>query len=141
MAKPIKTILKLEIKGAQADPSPPLGPILGQNGINIGEFVKRFNEMTKDKAGYLLNTEVIIYDDRSFDIKVKTPKTSDLIKKMAKIEKGAKQTKRETVAKLRKSQLLEIAKIKLPDLNTNDLQKAVKIIEGTAKNMGIEIEE
>lgn len=141
MAKKIKNTLKLEIKGGEANPSPPLGPMLGQNAVNIGEFTKRFNEMTKDRKGYLLNVIVKVYDDRTFDIITKTPKTSDLIKKLAKIEKGAKLTKKETVGFLSRANILEIAKMKLPDLNTNDLNQAAKIVQATAKNMGVEVKD
>lgn len=139
MAKKIRTILKLEINGGEANPSPPLGPILGQNAINIGEFTKRFNEMTKDKKGYLLNVRVLVYEDRTFDIIVKTPKTSDLIKKFAKVEAGSKNSKKEIVGSLTLAQVQEIAKLKLPDLNTADLDQAIKIVTATAKNMGIEV--
>ncbi len=141
MAKKIKSILKLEIKGGEATPAHPLGPILGQNAINIGEFTKRFNEMTKDKKGYLLNVRVLIYEDRSFDIIVKTPKTSDLIKKFAKVESGSKNSKKEIVGNITFAQVQEIAKLKMSDLNTADLDRAIKIITATAKNMGIEVKD
>lgn len=141
MAKKIKSILKLEIKGGEANPSPPLGPILGQNAINIGEFTKRFNEMTKDKKGYLLNVRVLVYEDRSFDIVIKTPKTSDLIKKFAKVQTGSKNSRKEIVGTITAAYVQEIARLKLPDLNTSDLNQAIKIITATARNMGIEVKD
>lgn len=138
--KKIKTVLKLEVPGGEATMSPPLGPILGQNGINIGEFVKRFNEVSQDRKGFLLNTKVIVYEDRTFDVVVGTPKTSDLIKKFAGIQKGSGSPNIQKVGKLKKEDLKKIAQMKLAELNTADLEKAIKTVEATAKNMGIEIE-
>jgi large subunit ribosomal protein L11 len=139
MTKKVKRIIKLIIPGGQATPAPPVGPALGQHGINIAEFCKRFNDLTKDKLGQNLPTRVIVYEDKSFDIIIKTPLTSDLLKKAAGIEKGSGHSLKEKVGKVTRAQIREIAKIKMPDLNTNDLEKAMKIIEGTARQMGIEI--
>jgi len=138
--KKIKAKVKLQIPAGQANPAPPIGPALAQHGINISEFCQKFNDATKDKAGYKIPVVVTIYEDRSFDFELKQPLTSDLIKKAAGIEKGSGEPNRKKVGKLTKEQIREIAKIKLPDLNTNDIEKAMKIIEGTARNMGIEIE-
>jgi large subunit ribosomal protein L11 len=139
MAKKIKAKIKLEIPAGQATPAPPVGPALSQHGVNIKEFCDKFNLATKNKAGYVIPVKVIVYEDKTFDLQIKQPTTSDLIKKMAGIEKGSKQGSKEKVGKLTREQLREIAKIKLADLNTKDIEKAMKIIEGQAKNMGIEI--
>ncbi len=139
--KKIKTKVKLQIPAGQANPAPPIGPALAQHGINISEFCQKFNDATKDKAGYKIPVVVTIYEDRSFDFQLKQPLASDLIKKAAGIEKGSGEPNRKKVGKLTKEQIREIAKIKLPDLNTNDIEKAMKIIEAQAKGMGIEVVE
>ncbi len=139
--KKIKAKVKLQIPAGQANPAPPIGPALAQHGINISEFCQKFNDATKDKAGYKIPVVVTIYEDRSFDFELKQPLTSDLIKKAAGIEKGSGEPNRKKVGKLTKEQIREIAKIKLPDLNTNDIEKAMKIIEAQAKGMGIEVVE
>jgi len=139
--KKIKTKVKLQIPAGQANPAPPIGPALAQHGINISEFCQKFNDATKDKAGYKIPVVVTIYEDRSFDFELKQPLTSDLIKKAAGIEKGSGEPNRKKVGKLTKEQIREIAKIKLPDLNTDDIEKAMKIIEAQAKGMGIEVVE
>ncbi len=141
MAKKILTKVKLQIEAGKANPAPPIGPALGQYGIAIGDFCNAFNEKTKEMTGTVLPVVITIYEDRSFDFIIKTPPAAELLKKAAGIEKGSGVPNREKVGKVTKSQILEIAKKKLPDLNTDDLDKAVKIIEGTAKNMGIEIVE
>ena len=138
--KKIKTKVKLQIPAGQANPAPPIGPALAQHGINISEFCQKFNEATKNKAGYKIPVVITIYEDRSFDFELKQPLASDLIKKAAGIEKGSGEPNRKKVGKLTKEQIREIAKMKLPDLNTNDIEKAMKIIEAQAKGMGIEIE-
>ena len=140
MAKAIKTVLTLQIPAGQANPAPPVGPALGQHGLNIQEFCTRFNEATKDKAGDIIPVEITVYIDRTFDLKFKEPPVSDLLKKAANIEKGSANPLKDKVGKITKKQVEEIAKRKMPDLNTKDLTSAVKMIEGTARNMGIEIE-
>jgi len=141
MAKKIKTIVKLQIPAGQATPAPPVGPALAQHGINIGEFCQKFNDQTKDKQGFKIPVEITIYEDRSFEFKLKQPPASELLKKIAGIEKGSGEPNKVKVAKITREQLKEVAKQKLPDLNTDDIEKAMKIIEGTAKNMGIIIED
>ncbi len=140
MSKKIIATVKLHIPAGKATPAPPIGPALAQHGINIGEFCQKFNDATKDQQGWSLPVVVTIYEDRSFDFELKTPLTSELLKKAAEIEKGSGEPNRKKVGKITREQLREIAKKKLPDLNTTDIEKAMKIIEGTAKNMGIEIE-
>jgi len=139
MPKKIKTIIKLIIPAGQATPAPPIGPAIGQHGINIADFCKKFNDLTRDKIGQNLPVRVVLYEDRSFDIIVKTPLTSELLKKAAGIERGSGKSLKEKVGKVTRAQIKEIAKIKMPDLNTEDIEQAAKIIEGTAKQMGIEI--
>lgn len=137
--KKIKGIVKLIVPGGQATPAPPVGPALGQHGVNIADFCKKFNDLTRDKVGQNLPVKVIIYEDKSFEIIIKTPLTSELLKKAAGIEKGSSKSLQEKVGKITKAQIREIAKIKMADLNTEDIEKAMKIIEGTAKQMGLEI--
>jgi large subunit ribosomal protein L11 len=139
MAKPIKTTLKLQIKAGEATPAPPIGPALGQHGVNIGAFVAQFNEATKDMRGDVIPAEITIYEDRSFDFKLKTPPASALLKKAAGLEKASAEPGRKTVGKVTREDLRAIAEKKMVDLNANDVESAMKIIAGTAKNMGIEI--
>lgn len=139
MAKRVKTILKLQIPGGQATPAPPVGTALGPHGLAISEFVQKFNEATKDRAGEITPVEITVYEDRTYSFKLKTPPASYLLKKAAGIEKGSGQAKKTKVGRVTKEQVLEIAKKKLEDLNTDDLVQAVKIIEGTARQMGIEV--
>ncbi len=139
MAKKVVAEVKLQLPAGKATPAPPVGPALGQRGVNIMEFCKRFNAETADKAGMILPVIVTVYEDRSFSFTVKTPPASFLLKKAAGIDKGSGETKRKTVGKVTRKQLEEIAKIKMPDLTANDIGAAVKIIEGTARSMGIEI--
>lgn len=141
MAKKVKTILKLQIPAGQATPAPPIGPALGQHGLNIGEFCAKFNEATKDQIGSIIPVEITIYEDRSYEFKLKTPPVSDLLKKAIGIEKGSGEPNRLKVGKITKEQIREIALKKMPDLNTTDLEAAMRMVEGTARNMGIEIEE
>lgn len=139
MAK-VKTIIKLQIPAGQANPAPPVGPALGQHGLNIQDFCSKFNDATKDKAGDIIPVEITVYEDRTFDFKLKTPPAAELLKKAAGIEKGSGIPHKEKVGKVTKAQIRQIAEKKLPDLNANDIEAAMKIIEGTARNMGIEVE-
>ena len=139
MAKEITKQIKLQIPAGKATPAPPVGTVLGPAGINLQEFCTKFNDATRDKMGDILPVEITIYDDRSFDLKLKTPPAAFLLKKIAKVNKGA--AKGETVATITKAQLQEIAETKMPDLNAYDLEQAMKIVEGTARNMGIKVEE
>jgi len=139
MAKEIKTV-KLQISAGQATPAPPVGPALAPQGINLMDFCQKFNELTKDQAGWTIPVKVKIFEDRSFKIEVSQPPVSELLKKAAGIEKGSGEPHKTKVGKITKDQLREIAKRKMPDLNTKDIEKAAKIIEGTAKAMGITIE-
>ncbi len=137
MAKEITKKIKLQIPAGRATPAPPVGTVLGPAGINLQEFCTKYNDATKDKMGDVLPVEISIYDDRSFTFVVKTPPAAFLLKKTAGIKSGA--AKGETVATITKDQLKEIAETKMPDLNANDVESAMRIIEGTARNMGIEI--
>jgi len=139
MAKKVKAIVKVKIPAGKATPAPPVGPALAPHGINLKEFCDKFNQLTKDKGELTIPARVIVYEDRTFDIEIKTPLTSELLKKAVGIEKGSGQPKTKKVGKITKEKLREIAKMKLPDLNTDDIEKAIKIIEAQAKNMGIEI--
>lgn len=139
MAKPIKTVLKLQIEAAKANPAPPIGPALGQHGVNIQDFCKQFNEATKDMVGDVVPAEITIYDDRSFTFVLKTPPASALLRKAAGVEKGAADPLKQKVGKVSKAQVREIAERKMVDLNANDVEAAMKVIEGTARSMGIEV--
>lgn len=139
MAKPIKTILKLQIEAGKANPTPPIGPALGQHGVNIQDFCKKFNDATKEMAGDVVPAEITIYEDRSFDFILKTPPASALLKKYAGIEKGSALGSTKTVGTVTKQQVRAIAERKMSDLNAYDLDAAEKIIAGTARNMGIAI--
>lgn len=141
MAKKIKTQIKLYCPAGAANPAPPVGPALGQHGLNIMEFCKSFNEKTKDKEGLLLPVVINVYEDKTFSFIVKSPPCSVLLKRAANIAKASGEPNREKVAKITKEQAMDIAKEKLPDLNTDDLKEAYKIVEGTARSMGIEIEQ
>lgn len=139
MAK-IKTIVKLQIQAGKANPAPPVGPALGQHGINIGDFCAKFNDATKDKMGDIIPAEITIFEDRSFSFILKTPPASDLLRKAAGVEKGAGNPLKDKVGKISEAKLREIAEKKMPDLNANDIEGAMKIIAGTARSMGIKIE-
>ena len=139
MAKEITKQIKLQIPAGKATPAPPVGTVLGPAGINLQEFCTKFNDATRDKMGDILPVEITIYEDRSFDLKLKTPPAAFLLKKYAKINKGA--AKGEKVATITSAQLKEIAETKMPDLNAYDIEEAMKIVEGTARNMGIKVEE
>ncbi len=139
MAKDILAQVKLQIPAGQANPAPPVGPALGQHGVNIMEFCKAFNEKTADQQGMITPVILTVYKDRSFSFITKTPPAAVLIKKAINVEKGSGEPNREKVGEISKQQLEEIAKMKLKDLNARDLDAAVKIIAGTAKNMGIKV--
>ncbi|MGD9128908.1 MAG: 50S ribosomal protein L11 [Candidatus Woesebacteria bacterium] len=139
MAKKVKQILKLNLPAGSATPAPPVGPILGQAGINMMDFLKQYNDKSKDKRGQIIPAEITVYQDRSFTFELKLPPVSAMIKQTLKLKKGSQKTKTDVVGKLSSAQLKEIAKKKLPDLNTNDLDQAMKIVTGTAKSMGVEI--
>jgi len=138
--KKVKTIVKLQIPAGKATPAPPIGPALGQHGLNIQDFCTKFNEQTKDKGGDIVPVEMTIFEDRTYSFKLKTPPAAVLLKKAAGIEKGSGQALKEKVGKVTRKQVEEIAKKKMPDLNANDLEGATRIIEGTARNMGITVE-
>ena len=140
MAKKIKTIIKLQIQAGQANPAPPVGPALGQHGINIMGFCKEYNERTSAQAGSIIPVEITVYEDRSFTFITKTPPTTDLLKKAVAVEKGAADTGREKLGKLSRDKLREIAQLKAKDLNALNIESAERIIEGTARSMGVEIE-
>ncbi len=141
MAKEIKNVVKLQVPGGKATPAPPIGPILGQAGVNIQQFCVQFNDLTRDKIGYTIPVVLTVYGDRSFSFITKTPPASDLLKKACKIEKGSENSKTDTVATITWDQLREIATIKMPDLNANDVEAGARIIEGTARNMGIVVKD
>lgn len=139
MAKQIKAVVKLQIQATKATPAPPVGPALASHGLNISEFCQKFNAATKDQAGFIIPAEITIYVDRSYTFKLKKPPASELIRKAAGIEKGSGQPNKVKVGKITKAQLREITQKKLEDLNTTDIEQGMKIIAGTAKNMGVEI--
>lgn len=139
MAKKIAGYIKLQIPAGQANPSPPVGPALGQHGVNIMEFCKAFNARTQDRIGYIIPVVITVYADRSFSFITKTPPASTLLLKTLGIEKGSGEPNLNKVGKVTKAQVEEIAKTKMPDLNASDLDAAMRIIEGTARSMGIEV--
>jgi len=141
MAKREIAKIKLQIPAGQANPSPPVGPALGQHGVNIGEFIKAFNARTQEKTGYKIPVVITVYNDRSFSFITKTPPTAELIRKALGIEKGSGEPNKTKVGNITRKQLEEIARMKMEDLNAIDLLGAVKIIEGTARNMGVTIEQ
>ncbi len=137
--KKVERQLKLQIEAGKATPAPPLGPALGQAGINIGDFVNQFNERTREMMGNIVRVVVNVYEDRSFDFEIKTPPTSSLILKAAGAQKGSGKNLVKKAGKITRAQLREIAEIKMPDLNAHDIESAMKIIEGSARSMGVEI--
>ena len=139
MAKKVVALIKLAIPAGKANPAPPIGPALGQHGVNIMAFCKDYNARTSEKAGLIVPVEISVFEDRSFTFILKTPPASVLIKKAAKIEKGSGNPKIEKVGSITRAQLKEIAETKMPDLNANDIEMAMNIIEGTARNMGVEV--
>ena len=141
MAKQVVKQIKLQIPAGKATPAPPVGTVLVPAGINLQEFCTKYNDATKDKMGDILPVEISIYEDRTFTFVIKTPPTAFLIKKVAKIKSGSAKGSKETVATLTREQLREIAEIKLPDLNAYTVEEAMKIVEGTALNMGVKVSE
>jgi large subunit ribosomal protein L11 len=139
VAKKVRTVLTLQLPAGAATPAPPVGTALGPHGINIVEFTKAYNEKTQDKRGQIIPAQITIFEDRSFTFILKTPPAADLLRKAAGIEKGASMTRRESVGRVSKDQVREIAQIKMADLNANDLEAAAKVVEGTARSMGIEV--
>jgi len=140
VAKKVLAMIKLQCPAGQANPSPPVGPALGQHGVNIMEFCKTFNARTQDQAGMIIPAIITVYADRSFTFELKTPPAAVLLKKAAKIAKGSGEPNREKVGKVTQAQVREIAEIKRPDLNAHDVDAAMKIVAGTARSMGIEVE-
>lgn len=140
MAKKIQGLLKLQIPAGAANPSPPVGPALGQRGVNIMEFCKAFNERTKDKAGFRLPVVITVYTDKSFTFEVKQPPMTELIKKVAGIKKGSSNPLKEKIGKLSRDQIMEIVDMKIKDLNTDDKEVAAKIVAGSARSIGVETE-
>lgn len=139
MAKKVIGLIKLQLPAGQANPAPPVGPALGQHGVNIMEFCKTYNERTKEQQGQIIPVEITVFQDHTFKFILKTPPASDLIKKELKLKKGSAAAKRETVATISQASLKKVAETKLQDLNANDLEGAMKIIAGTARSMGIEV--
>ncbi len=139
MAKKIKTIVKIQLIGGKATPAPPVGPVLAQHGINISEFCQKFNDKTKEEMGSVIPVEITVYEDKSYDYILKEAPVAEMLKKAIGIEKGSGTPNKKKVGKITKEKIKEIAEKKMPDLNTKNLESAVKTVEGTAKNMGIEI--
>jgi large subunit ribosomal protein L11 len=139
MAKKIRAVLTLQIEAGKANPAPPVGPALGQHGINIMGFCKEYNEKTSSQAGMIVPAEITVYEDRSFSFILKTPPASDMLKKAAGLEKGSRAQKREKVGTVTRDQLQKIAEQKMKDLNANDVEAAMRMVEGTARSMGIEV--
>ena len=140
MAKKVQSFIKLQIPAGKANPAPPVGPALGQHGVNIMEFCKAFNAKTQDQMGKIIPVVITVYVDRSFTFITKTPPAPSLILEACKLKKGSGEPNREKVGKISKSQIEEIAKIKMPDLNTDDISSAIKMIEGTARSMGVTVQ-
>jgi large subunit ribosomal protein L11 len=139
MAKKVVALIKLAIPAGKANPAPPIGPALGQHGVNIMAFCKEYNARTADKAGLVVPVEISVFEDRSFTFILKTPPASVLIKKAIGIEKGSGQPNKDKVGSITRAQLKEIAETKMPDLNANDIEAAMRIVEGTARNMGVTV--
>lgn len=141
MAKKVDGFIKLQIPAGQANPSPPVGPALGQKGVNIMEFCKQFNARTSEKQGLIIPVVITVYSDKSFTFVTKTPPAAVLLKKAVKVEKGSAEPNKTKVAKVTKAQLREIAQLKMPDLNAHDVEHAISMVAGTARSMGITVEE
>lgn len=139
MAKKLKTTIKLQIPGGAANPAPPIGPALGQHGLNIAEFCSKFNAVTQDQKGDIIPVVISVYEDRTYDFKLKTPPAAELLKKALGLKKGSPMPHKTKIGKITRSQLEEIAKKKMSDLNTTDLKAAVSTIAGTARQMGVEV--
>jgi len=140
MAKKIKTVIKLQIEAGKATPAPPVGPALGQHGVNIMAFCKEYNERTASQAGFIIPAEITVYTDRSFSFVTKMPPTSDLLRRALEVEKGSGNPGVEKVGKISKDEIYRIARTKIKDFNTADIDKAASIVEGTARSMGVEVE-
>jgi len=140
MAKKVKTVIKLQIQAGKATPAPPVGPALGQHGLNIMAFCKEYNERTASQEGFIIPAEITVYEDRSFNFVTKMPPVSDLLRRALGIEKGSGNTGNEKVGKISKDAVYEIARNKMKDLNTTDVEKAANIVAGTARSMGVEVE-
>jgi large subunit ribosomal protein L11 len=140
MAKKVLTMIKLQIPGGQANPAPPVGPALGQHGVNIMEFCKAFNAQTAQENGRIIPVEITVFEDRSFTFITKTPPAAVLIKEALNLEKGSSEPNRDKVGRLRREQLRQIAETKMPDLNARDVEAAMQVIAGTARSMGVEVE-
>jgi large subunit ribosomal protein L11 len=140
MAKKVVAVVKLQCPAGAANPSPPVGPALGQHGVNIMEFCKAFNARTQDKQGLIIPAVITVYSDRTFTFELKTPPAAVLLRRAAKIEKGSAEPNRNKVGRVTRAQVREIAETKMPDLNANDLDAAMRIVEGTARSMGLEVE-
>ncbi|MFC1617067.1 50S ribosomal protein L11 [Candidatus Margulisiibacteriota bacterium] len=140
MAKQVKTLIKLQIPAGKANPAPPVGPALGQHGVQIMDFCKAYNDKTKDKAGQIIPVEITVYEDRSFTFILKTPPVSDLIKSALSLDKGSAEPNKNKVGKISSEKVREIAEIKMPDLNASKIESAMRIIEGSARSMGVELE-
>jgi large subunit ribosomal protein L11 len=140
MAKKVLTLIKLQIPGGQANPAPPVGPALGQHGVNIMEFCKAFNAQTAQENGRIIPVEITVYEDRSFTFITKTPPAAVLIKEALNLEKGSSEPNRDKVGRLRKEQVRQIAETKMPDLNARDIEAAMLVVAGTARSMGVEVE-
>jgi large subunit ribosomal protein L11 len=141
MAKKVVALIKLALPAGKANPAPPVGPALGQHGVNIMAFCKEYNAKTADQAGMVIPVEISVYEDRSFTFTLKTPPAAVLLKKAAGVEKGSSEPNRQTVGSITRAQLQEIAETKMPDLNSNDIESAMKVVEGTARNMGITVKD
>jgi len=141
MAKKIAGFIKLQIPAGKANPSPPVGPALGQKGVNIMEFCKQFNARTNDKEGLIIPVVITVYSDKSFTFITKTPPAAVLLKKLSKVEKGSPESNRNKIGKISKAQLKEIAELKMPDLNAFDIDHAISMIAGTARSMGLSVED
>jgi large subunit ribosomal protein L11 len=139
VAKKIRAIIKLQLEAGKATPAPPVGPALGQHGANIMAFCKEYNERTSSQSGSIIPVEIVIYEDRSFTFALKTPPASDLIKKAAGLEKGSPAQIREKAGTISRGQLRQIAEVKMKDLNANDIEAAMRMVEGTARSMGVEV--
>ena len=139
MAKKVRAVIKLQIEAGKANPAPPVGPALGQHGVNIMAFCKDYNERTASQAGTVVPVEITVFEDRSFTFALKTPPASDLLKRAAGVEKGSSAQRREKVGQVSREQLREIAEVKLRDLNATSVEAAMKMVEGTARSMGVEV--
>jgi large subunit ribosomal protein L11 len=141
MAKKVKSVVKIQIEAGKATPAPPIGPSLAPHGLNLAEFCKTFNDMTKDQMGFVIPVEITVYEDRTYSLKLKKPPVADLIRKSIGIEKGSGVPNKTKVGKITRAQIREIAEKKMPDFNTDNIESAMRMVEGTAKNMGVEIVE